>query len=63
MKVVGEGADCVQHTFRIPTGLVLNAFALNGALANQVVDVDGKLASHVVAVARARFLGAMALWD
>ena len=46
VEVVGEGADGVQHGFRVPAGLVLDALALNGTLAKQIVDVDGKCAGH-----------------
>ena len=54
VKVVGESADGVQHALRIPTSLVLDALAFNGALAKQVVDVDGKIAGHAVAAVRLR---------
>ena len=45
----------MQHALRIPTSFVLDAFAFDGALAQQVVDVDGKFAGHAVAVVRLRF--------
>ena len=46
MKVVGEGADGVQHALRIPPGLVLDALAFDGALPQQIVQVDRKIAGH-----------------
>ena len=51
VEVVGEGADGVQHGLRIPTGFVLDALALDGPLAQQIVEVDGKLARHDVTLA------------
>ena len=61
MEVVGKGADRMQHTLRIPPGLVLDAFALDGALAKQMVKVDRKFARHAVALARRRLLRSLAL--
>ena len=55
VKVVGEGADGVQHALRIPSGLVLDALALDGALAQQIVKVDRKVAGHVVVSGVLRF--------
>ena len=46
MEVVGEGTDGVQHALRIPTSFVLNAFTFDGALAKQVVNIDGKFSGH-----------------
>ena len=41
-KVVGECAHGTDDRVRIPTGLVLDALTLDGALAQQVVEVDGQ---------------------
>ena len=56
VEVVGEGADGVQHALRVPARFVLNAFAFDGALAKQVVYVDGQFAGHAVAFSRLRFV-------
>ena len=46
VKVVREGADGVQHALRIPTGLVLDTLALDGALTQQIVKIDREFACH-----------------
>ena len=43
-EVVGEGAHGTDDRVRIPPGLVLDALALNRALAQQVIQVDRKFA-------------------
>ena len=42
LEVVGEGAEGADDRVRVPAGLVLDALALDRALAQQVVEVDGE---------------------
>src|SRR6218665_2255115 len=45
LEVVGERAERADDRVRIPPGLVLDALALDRALAQQVVEVDGEFAA------------------
>ena len=47
--VVGEGTQGANVRVRIPSNLVVDALALDRALAQQVVEVDGKL-GHIKAI-------------
>ena len=39
-EVVGKGAQGADDRVRIPPGFVLDAFALNGALPQQIIEIN-----------------------
>jgi hypothetical protein len=41
VDVVGEGAEGVQNSFRVPAFLELQAFPFDGFAVQEVIDVDG----------------------
>ena len=45
-KVIGEGAECANDGIGIPARLVFDAFTLDSALTQQVIEVDGQLVRH-----------------
>lgn len=45
-EVIGKGTDGADDRVRIPSSLVLDALTLGGALAQQVIEVDGKFGTH-----------------
>ena len=48
-EIIGKGADRAQDGIRIPARLVLDALALDGALPQQVIEIDGQLVRHLPA--------------
>ncbi len=48
VKVIGKGAKAVQDGLRVPTCLVFNAFAFHRALVEEVIEVDGEFARHLI---------------
>lgn len=43
-EIVGEAAKSTNNRIRVPSGLVFDAFTLDGALTQQIVEVDRKFA-------------------